>query len=281
MIEPTVVQYVGWNVDKFRMHGYGAGVEGVVHMPGPKGVYSPAAAHRYRTAADGTATWTQVNDDGTVDGALEVDLSPMGPGGISAVHDRFCRAWDKKRPGQLQYWTPEFGWWWRRVRLVSFDFAGYDPAKDGTQLGVEYVADSYFYESFPEQSQYRAPTSSATQFVSGFIPLRNPGSADAYARFVLPGPGQWRIADEGATDGYVTFPYIGPNESILVNTSKNKPTVKSTSGRNLWAQTSGRFTQAVAPTIGDDVEQREIGVRNGTAGQIASAFVTPRREFPW
>lgn len=276
--EETVIQWTGANGNRFRLAGPGAGDEGVIILPGPKGLYFTDVAHAYSSSAMGTRTWRRAVP-GLSKIGFDVDISPIGKG-VSANHDRWLRSWSSDELGWMSTFSTAMGWWYRRCRLTSVDFAGFDPLPQGTQLAMDVVADSPYWYGFTQPGIWRAPTSSATRFVFGDIGAVNRGDSAAWAKYLLPGPGQWRISDSGSSTGYVTMPRIEAGETLLVDTNEERPTVKTLDGRNRWAEVDGRFTQSFAPTVGDVIETREIGLLGGTADQKATITITPTRRWP-
>jgi len=223
-IEPQITYSSPDGMKRFHIRG-GLAPTGI-RSPGYGGVVlqtisglSPPFKHLDQQGArqDGT-TW---ND--TVFGPAEIDATLTAIGADAAELSQIVRDWiaahDPKKPGRLDYYTPEMGGWWCEPRLFK---TWPDQFKKSTRRQRKQT----FTHAWRNDNAFWRSVDSVSTFAPGagdhhaFLPLTNIGDQDGWPRFLCYGPGDFEFTNGLAIPGanVISFGPLLAGQIVLITT---------------------------------------------------------------
>lgn len=167
-----------------------------------------------------------VNYTGTVFDVLEIELPLQAHAnsaqGISKMVSEWVSMWKPTKLCTFEYWTPDRGYWWFPARRSK-------PWPDAIQkhprllLAQNFTqtirCDSGFWFGMPSISQFPpkdAPLVGGSG--SGFLPLTNIGTEDAWPTILFYGPGTFRFAAGPGLSTMITFGPLAAGQIVLMRT---------------------------------------------------------------
>lgn len=209
------VTYIGHEGTKFYLAGPLAPVagaqDGVVLPEGPRGLMPPIMHLSNQGARQDGVTWQDA-----LFGAGEIDMTLETSTYDASRHRSVVRAWlgawSTKKTGVLSWWTPEMGEWWCNVRQYKTvpDIIA-DPRRTRQKFTWTAQNDNALWQSVDSVSTFQGNG-------TGFLPLTNIGSEDAWPRYLCYGPGTFTIGDGPSATSAVTFGPLLAGQIALITT---------------------------------------------------------------
>ena len=222
------------------------GAEPGVQMVQIYGLEAPIKHLDTQGAREDGTTWNDsVRDAAEID--IQATFSAATPAEFRRVKRRWFDAWDPKKLGRLSWFTPEVGEWWCYVRKFK-EITDQEKFSPATQCSATYQwsarNDAAFWQSVDSTSDTGTPGASGSPpptAWSGFLPLANRGTEDAWPRYLVTGPGSFSFGDIGGKT--ITFGPLLPGQRVLITTNPRFPSVVDVSEHAPTAQQLNEFQQ--------------------------------------
>jgi hypothetical protein len=290
----TKVVWVDVNSLPWHLAGHGAGAEGVIWGPDPKGhmfppheILSDEGARQDGATARRPVVSKKMLDFNISIGNL-VGLQIRNYRHWQQVHDLWWRGWSRRRPGHLCIYTKSKGW--RKEPFYLGDAPephnGFDPSLN---LNEVYTVSATGFDPFWSSLEREVSWVNSSGSNQGVLKMRNDASEPAWARYTCKGPGRYSIqdfdplADPEGEVRMLRCPLLAEGETLQIDLHPRNRTARvyNASGvylRNVWAQMAGRRILNAIPEWG--TTEIAVAVEDGDLTSEVVGTLVPKNARP-
>ncbi|TDH48896.1 hypothetical protein E2F47_22280 [Mycobacterium eburneum] len=186
--------------------------DGIVLVDGLQGLIPDFDSITLKAARQDGHTWTASDYKA---GAMTMKLQAHArtAAGLSTVTSEWFGSWDPRKPGKLEYWTLDHGYWWHSARLAPGSYSDNYTVQprvirqqDITQKISNAIA---FWSGVPSTDVFPEFGAAWTGSGSGFLTLQNIGDQDGYPSILF-----YAGTSDGATLQFSNGPAAGTSTMI-------------------------------------------------------------------
>lgn len=196
------------------------GIQDGIHLKDGLQGLSPDFKHiDLKSARQPGVTWTGTLFD-TMNPAMSLQANANTPQGIGKVISEWKGAWHPAKPGTLEYWTIDRGYWYNQVRLAKRDGTNWKQTpRTILQADLAHYMrfDLPYWLGMPSIDSF-AVGGGATGG-SGYLNLANIGEEDGWPVFLFYGPGTFTFGNgTGAQAPLITLGPLLTGQIVLLST---------------------------------------------------------------
>lgn len=259
LTDHTIVELISPHGERVRLSGAKGGDElgAWLDVSGPDGLGHVDIDDIFDAAA---RQWGETKVGETMNHAeLDLPLFILGssPDDFRRRREHFKTIVRRHELGWLATYSNAVGWRWVGVKLGELKpLVPFDPR---ITRGAKFEMTLIVEAPLAREADYADSWDNETGTGKGSLSLYPGPEWDAWPQFVIQGPGEVTLSYAG---NKIIHPAANAGEQILVNTDEARPTVRSSTGRNLWPLMKGQKYRKPIPA--GKVTTVQIEVKGGS-----------------